>query len=153
VRLRWAYIVKCTSVVKDATGEVAELRCTYDAATGRDSVTSDGRKVKGTVHWVSARHAHDAEVRLYDRLFSSPDPENGPEGQDFTTNLNPASLEVIAAAKVEPSVAGAPVGARCQFERVGYFSKDPDSTPDRPVFNRTVGLRDTWARIEQRSGG
>jgi glutaminyl-tRNA synthetase len=151
VRLRWAYIIKCTSLVKDANGDVVELRCTYDTDTGRSSTTSDGRKVKGTIHWVSARHAHDAEVRLYDRLFSSPAPENAPEGQDFTANLNLASLEVIAAAKVEPGVADAAAGTRYQFERVGYFCKDPDSTPERPVFNRTVGLRDTWARIEQKN--
>ena len=150
VRLRWAYIVKCTSVVKDASGEVVELRCTYDEATGRNSTTADGRKVKGTIHWVSATHAIDAEVRLYDRLFSVPDPDNIPEGQDFLVNLNPASLEVVPAAKVEPGVADAPVGTRYQFERVGYFSKDPDSAPGRPVFNRTVGLRDTWAKIERR---
>jgi glutaminyl-tRNA synthetase len=150
VRLRWAYIVKCTSVVKNDAGEIVELRCTYDTETGRHAATSDGRKVKGTVHWVSAPHALDAEVRLYDRLFSVADPESAPEGRDFTANLNPSSLEVIAAAKVEAVVDAAPAGTRYQFERVGYFSKDPDSAPGRPVFNRTVGLRDTWAKIEQR---
>ena len=150
VRLRWAYVVKCTSVVKDERGEVVELRCTYDAETGRNSVTSDGRKVRGTIHWVSAPHALDAEVRLYERLFSTQDPENAPEGRDFTANLNAGSLEVVEAAKVEPSVADAPAGTRYQFERVGYFCKDADSAPGRPVFNRTVGLRDTWAKIERR---
>jgi glutaminyl-tRNA synthetase len=150
VRLRWAYVIKCTSVVKDERGEVVELRCAYDAETGRNGVTSDGRKVRGTIHWVSAPHALDAEVRLYDRLFSTQDPENAPGGRDFAANLNSASLEVVEAAKVEPSVADAPAGTRYQFERVGYFCKDADSLPGRPVFNRTVGLRDTWAKIEKR---
>jgi glutaminyl-tRNA synthetase len=150
VRLRWAYVIKCVSVVKDEQGGIVELRCTYDERTGLNSATSDGRKVRGTIHWVSAIHALDAEVRLYDRLFTSPDPENVPEGQDFTVNLNPASLEVVKAAKVEPSVADAAPGARFQFERTGYFCVDPDARPGAPVFNRTVGLRDTWARIEKR---
>jgi glutaminyl-tRNA synthetase len=150
VRLRWAYIIKCTTVVKDPSGEVVELRCSFDEATGRNSATSDGRKVKGTIHWVSAKHAINAEVRLYDRLFSVSDPDSIPEGQDFLANLNPNSLEVVPAAKVEPSVDAAAVGTRVQFERVGYFSKDPDSAPGQPVFNRTVGLRDTWAKIEQK---
>jgi glutaminyl-tRNA synthetase len=150
VRLRWAYVIKCVSVVKDGRGEIVELRCTYDADTGLNSTTSDGRKVKGTIHWVSARHAIDAEVRLYDRLFGAANPEDVAEGQDFTANLNPTSLDVVHAAKVEPSVAAASAGARFQFERTGYFCVDPDSAPGAPVFNRTVGLRDTWARIEQR---
>ena len=150
VRLRWAYVIKCVSVVKNAQGGIAELRCTYDADTGLGSTTSDGRKVKGTIHWVSAAHAIDAEVRLYDRLFTTEDPENVPEGQDFTANLNPASLEVVRAAKVEPGIAAARPGTRVQFERVGYFCADPDGAPGAPVFNRTVGLRDTWARIEQK---
>jgi glutaminyl-tRNA synthetase len=153
VRLRWGYIIKCTSVVKDAGGEIVELRCTLDEATGLNAATADGRKVRGTIHWVSAAHAVDAEVRLYDRLFTSPDPENVPEGQDFSANLNPASLEIVEHARVEPGVAEAAPGARFQFERTGYFCVDPDSAPGKPVFNRTVGLRDTWAKIEQRGAG
>jgi glutaminyl-tRNA synthetase len=151
VRLRWAYVIRCERVVKNEAGEVVELRCTYDEATGRNAVTADGRKVKGTIHWVSAAQAIDAEVRLYDRLFTAAEPENTPEGQDFTVNLNPASLEVIAHAKVEPSAAEAAPGARYQFERTGYFCVDPDTAPGRPVFNRTVGLRDTWGKIEARA--
>jgi len=147
VRLRYAYFVKCVDVVKDDSGEVAELHCTYDPAT-RGGDSPDGRKVKATLHWVSADHAVDAEVRLYDRLFSKQDPDDAPDGQDFTANLNPDSLEVLTGCKVEPSLAGAQVGSRHQFERLGYFCVDPDSTADKPVFNRTVALRDSWARIE-----
>ena len=146
VRLRGAYFVTCTQVVKDASGEIVELRCTYDPAT-RGGDAPDGRKVKATLHWVSAAHALDVEVRLYDRLFTSEMP--GAAG-DYIADLNPRSLEVLKAAKLEPSVADAPPGARYQFERLGYFCVDPDSAPGRLVFNRTVTLKDTWARIEQR---
>ena len=130
---------------------MVELRCTYDPAT-RGGDAPDGRKVKATLHWVSAEHALEAEVRLYDRLFATEDPDDVPEGGDWKDNLNPDSLQVIADAKVEPSLADAPAGHRCQFERKGYFCVDPDSAPGRPVFNRTAGLRDEWARIQQRQG-
>src|SRR5690349_14473343 len=150
VRLRYAYFITCTSLVKDPkTGEVTEVHCTYDPAT-RGGNAPDGRKVKSTIHWVSADHAIDAEVRLYDNLFTCEDPNEAPEGQDFTANLNPNSLEIVTA-KLEPSLRGAPPGNRYQFERLGYFSVDPDTTPDKLVFNRTVGLRDTWAKIEKKS--
>jgi glutaminyl-tRNA synthetase len=150
VRLRYAYFVKCVGVVKDpSSGEVVELRCTYDPAT-RGGDAPDGRKVKATLHWVSADHAIGAEVRLYDHLFAKPDPEQVAEGQDFFSNLNPHSLERLADCRVEPSLRGATPGSRFQFERLGYFCVDPDSTPERPVFNRTVTLRDTWAKIEKR---
>jgi glutaminyl-tRNA synthetase len=150
VRLRYGYFITCTDVVKDETGEVVELRCTYDPAT-RGGDAPDGRKVQGTIHWVSARHALDCEVRLYDRLFSLPDPDAVPDGQDFIAALNPASLVVIPHAKVEPSVARDPVGSRYQFERTGYFISDTiDSTPARLVFNRTVTLRDSWAKVKDR---
>ena len=148
VRLRWAYFIKCESVVKDAAGNVAEIHCTYDPATkGGDS--PDGRKVKGTIHWVSAAHAIDAEVRLYDHLFAKPDPEDVPEGQDWKANLNPKSLEVVRA-KLEPSVQGASAGYRCQFERHGYFCVDKDSTAENLVFNRAVSLRDSWTKIDKK---
>jgi glutaminyl-tRNA synthetase len=148
VRLRYGYFITCTGVEKDpTTGEVAELRCTYDPAT-RGGNAPDGRKVKSTIHWVSAAQAVDAEVRLYDYLFDRPNPHE--EGVPFTTFLNPKSLEVIAHAKLEPSLAGAPVLSRFQFERLGYFCVDLDSTPEHPVFNRTVALRDTWAKLEKR---
>ena len=149
VRLRWAYLITCTSVVKDPkTGEVVELHCTYDPAT-RGGNTPDGRKVKGTIHWVSAAHAQSAEVRLYDHLFTKPDPDEVPAGGDYKSNLNPQSLEVVKSAMVEPGLAAAKPGDRFQFERLGYFCVDPDSQPGRPVFNRTVPLRDTWAKIEK----
>ena len=149
VRLKHAYLVTCTRVVKDErTGEVVELHCTYDPAT-RGGDAPDGRKVRGALHWVSAAHALDAEVRLYDRLFTKADPEDVPEGQDFTANLNPNSLEVLTGCKVEPSLAEAKPGDRYQFLRLGYFCVDPDSTDGHLVFNRTVGLRDTWAKIER----
>jgi glutaminyl-tRNA synthetase len=149
VRFRWAYFVKCVSAVKDAAGKVAELRCTYDPATkGGDA--PDGRKVKGTIHWVSADHAVDAEVRLYDHLFAKPDPDDVPEGRTYLDNLNPKSLEVLTGCKLEPSLAAAPVGHTVQFERLGYFCADKDSAPGRPVFNRAVTLRDTWAKIEKK---
>jgi len=153
VRLRYAYFITCTDVVKDpATGEVTELRCTYDPAT-RGGDAPDGRKVKATLHWVSAAHAADAEVRLYDHLFTKEDPDDVPEGQDFRANLDPHSLDVLAGCKVEPCLADAPAGSRYQFERLGYFCVDPDSAPGRPVFNRTVTLRDTWAKIQQAGQG
>jgi glutaminyl-tRNA synthetase len=150
VRLRWAYFVKCQSVVKDpATGAVVELRCTYDPAT-RGGNAPDGRKVKGTIHWVSAAHALPVEVRLYDHLFLKPNPDDVPEGQDYKANLNPRSLEVLPGALVEPSVKEAKPGERFQFERLGYFCVDArDSTPGKPVFNRAVTLADTWAKIEK----
>src|SRR5262245_40161965 len=152
VRLRYAYFVKCVGVVKDpSSGEITELRCTYDPAT-RGGDSPDGRKVKATLHWVSAKHAIGAEVRLYDHLFAKADPEEVEEGQDFFANLNPNSLERLADCRVEPSLRGAAPGQRLQFERLGYFCVDPDSTSDRPVFNRTVTLRDTWAKIEKRQG-
>jgi glutaminyl-tRNA synthetase len=145
VRLRYAYFVRCTSVVKDpATGEVTEVRATYDPAT-RGGDAPDGRKVKATIHWVSAAHAATAEVRLYDQLFTKPTPD---EDEDFTASLNSASLEVVEA-RVEPSLAAAAAGDRYQFERLGYFCADPDSTPGRPVFNRAVALRDSWAKAER----
>jgi len=147
VRLRYAYFVTCTDVVKDDAGEVIELRCTYDPAT-RGGDAPDGRKVKATLHWVSADRAVDAEVRLYDHLFTKENPNEADEGQDFTANLNPNSLETVAA-KLEPSVAAAASGDRFQFERLGYFCVDSDSVPDALVFNRTVTLRDTWAKIQK----
>jgi glutaminyl-tRNA synthetase len=151
VRLRYAYIIKCVGVVRDeTTGDVAEVRCTYDPETLSGRGPHAGRRVKGTVHWVSAAHAVRGEVRLYDRLFSSPDPEEAGDGQDFTSTLNPRSLEVVTDCWLEPGLAAAVSGDRLQFERIGYFSVDPDSTPGAPVFNRIVGLRDAWARIEQK---
>ncbi|HZQ68087.1 MAG TPA: glutamine--tRNA ligase/YqeY domain fusion protein [Terriglobales bacterium] len=149
VRLRYGYLVTCTGVVKNEKGEVVEVRCTYDPAT-RGGNTPDGRKVKSTIHWVSAQHAVEAEVRLYDNLFNKEDPSKVEEGKDFTSNLNPDSLEVIANAKLEPSLANAKAGSRVQFERLGYFCADPDSRPGRPVFNRTVALKDTWAKVEKK---
>ncbi len=150
VRLRGAYFVTCTGVVKDPSGAVTELRCSYDPAT-RGGDAPDGRKVKATLHWVSAQHALDAQVRLYDRLFTTAAPG---DDRDYRDELNPASLEVLQACKLEPGVASAQPGARFQFERLGYFCVDPDSKPGALVFNRTVTLKDTWARIEQkRSGG
>ncbi|MGH9840841.1 MAG: glutamine--tRNA ligase/YqeY domain fusion protein [Blastocatellia bacterium] len=149
VRLRYGYLITCQRVVKDAGGNIVELRCTYDPAT-RGGNTPDGRKVKSTIHWVSAAHALDAEVRLYDNLFTKEDPNEVEEGQDFTANLNPNSLEVLTCCKVEPGLREATPGTRYQFERMGYFCVDPDSAAGKPVFNRTIGLRDTWAKIEQR---
>jgi glutaminyl-tRNA synthetase len=149
VRLRYGYFITCKEVVKDADGNVIELRCTYDPAT-RGGNAPDGRKVKATIHWVSAAHAVDADVRLYDNLFLKENPNEVEEGQDFTANLNPNSLETLTGAKVEPSLRDAAVGSRYQFERLGYFAVDADSSAGRLVFNRTIGLRDTWAKIEQR---
>ncbi len=152
VRLRYAYLVTCTSVVKDDKGEVVEVHCTYDPAT-RGGTTPDGRKVKSTIHWVSAAHAVDAEARMYDNLFVKEDPDQAEAGQDFMANLNPQSLEVVSAAKIEPALAKSEVGLRCQFERLGYFCIDSDSSPEKPVFNRTVPLKDTWAKVERKQGG
>jgi glutaminyl-tRNA synthetase len=154
VRLRYAYFVKCVDVVKDPkTGNIVELRCTYDPQT-RGGNAPDGRKVKATIHWVSAEHAIDAEVRLYDHLFTKPDPDDVPEGQDYRVNLNPRSLETLTGCKLEPSLAGAVAGNRFQFERLGYFCVDArDSAPGALVFNRTVTLRDTWAKLEKGRGG
>jgi glutaminyl-tRNA synthetase len=150
VRLRYGYFITAKSAVKNPQGEVVEVHCTYDPAT-RGGNAPDGRKVKSTIHWVSAAHAIDAEVRIYDKLFGKEDPNQVEEGQEFTANLNPQSLEVISGAKLEPSLAAAPVESRYQFERLGYFCVDPDSRPGRPVFNRTVALKDTWAKIEKRT--
>lgn len=152
VRLRNAYLVTCTEVMKDASGEVVELRGTYDPAT-RGGDAPDGRKVKATLHWVSARHAVDAEVRLYERLFTVEDPDGdaGRSGSDITTLLNPASLEVVRDCKVEPMLGAPTPGGRYQFERLGYFAVDPDTAPGRPVFNRTVSLKDTWAKVATRA--
>ena len=153
VRLRYGYFVTCTSAVKDDKGEVIEVHCTYDPATRGGNSPPDGRKVKSTIHWVSAAHAVDAEVRIYDKLFTKEDPSEVEEGQDFTANLNPNSLEVIRHAKVEPSLADAAVGTRYQFERLGYFCVDPDSKPGKPMFNRTAALKDTWAKVEKKHSG
>ncbi len=153
VRFRYAYFVKCVDVVKDESGEVVELRCTYDPATQGGSAP-DGRKVKGTIHWVSADHAIEAEVRVYDHLFAKADPDDVEEGQTFLDNLNPHSLETISDAKLEPSLASAKAGDRVQFERLGYFYVDPiDSRPDHLVFNRTASLRDSWGKIEKKQAG
>jgi glutaminyl-tRNA synthetase len=150
VRLRYAYFITCDEAVKDPnTGEVVELRCTYDPAT-RGGDAPDGRKVKATLHWVSAAHAVEAEVRLYDHLFTKESPDEVEEGRDFTANLNPNSLETLTGCRLEPSLAAASPGDRFQFERLGYFVVDPDSTEARLVVNRTVTLRDTWAKIESR---
>jgi glutaminyl-tRNA synthetase len=151
VRLRYGYFITCKSVVKNDQGEVVEVHCTYDPAT-RGGNAPDGRKVKSTIHWVSAEHAVDAEVRVYENLFTKENPADVEEGQDVTANLNPNSLELIARAKVEPSLANATAGSRYQFERLGYFCADRDSKPGALVFNRTVALKDTWARVEKKQG-
>ena len=148
VRLRYAYFVTCTDVIKDGTGQVAELHCTYDPAT-RGGDAPDGRKVKSTLHWVSAAQSLQAEVRLYGHLFSKENPDDAADGQDFKSNLNPNSLAVLTSCRVEPSLAGAEVGGRYQFERLGYFCVDPDSSDGNLVFNRTVTLRDPWAKIQK----
>ena len=149
VRLRYAYIIKCEEVIKDPkTGEIVELRCTYDPETKSGSAQS-GRKVKATLHWVSAPHALEAEARLYDYLFTAENPEDVAEGEDWTKNINPTSLVTLASCRVEPVLAVAAPGTRYQFERLGYFTVDPDSTGQKLVFNRTVTLRDTWAKIEK----
>jgi glutaminyl-tRNA synthetase len=150
VRLRYAYFITCTEVVKDKDGDILELHCTYDPAT-RGGDAPDGRKVKSTLHWVSAHHAIEAEVRLYDYLFIKENPDDVAEGQDFTSSLNPNSLEVLSSCMVEPSLVGAAPLSRFQFERLGYFCVDPDSSEGKLIFNRTVGLRDTWAKIQQKA--
>ena len=152
VRLRYGYFVTCTNVVKNEKGEVIEVHCTYDPAS-KGGNSPDGRKVKSTIHWVSAAHAVDAEVRIYENLFTKENPSDVELGKDVLDNLNPNSLEIIADAKVEPSLANAAAGARYQFERLGYFCVDPDSKPGKPVFNRTVALKDAWARAEKKQGG
>jgi glutaminyl-tRNA synthetase len=152
VRLRNAYFITAQSVTKDAAGNVMEVHCTYDPAS-RGGQSPDGRKVKSTMHWVSAAHAITAEIRLYDKLFSKADPYDLEEGQDVLDNLNPNSLEIVNVARLEPSLAIAKPGDRFQFERVGYFCADPDSTAEKLVFNRTLPLKDTWAKIEKKAGG
>lgn len=149
VRLRYAYYITCREVIRDADGRITELRCTHDPAS-RGGASPDGRKVKGTIHWVSASHAVPAETRLYDHLFTSPTPGATPEGVEFTDLINPDSLRSVTA-QVEPALAELPAGSRVQFERLGYFCVDPDSRPGAPVFNRTVTLKDSWARIERNS--
>jgi glutaminyl-tRNA synthetase len=148
VRLKHAYYITCVEAIKDEKGEVVELHCTYDPES-RGGGTPDGRKVRGTLHWVSAAHAVDAEVRLYDYLFTKPEPGDVEEGGHFRDNLNPNSLEILASCKVEPSLASVEPGSRWQFLRMGYFCVDPDSAANKLVFNRTITLRDTWAKIEQ----
>jgi glutaminyl-tRNA synthetase len=148
VRLRYAYFVTCTDVIKDENGQIAELRCTYDPAT-RGGDAPDGRKVKSTLHWVSAARALETEVRLYDHLFTKENPDDATDGEDFKSNLNPNSLEVLNSCRIEPSLAGAATGSRYQFERLGYFCVDPDSSAEKLVFNRTVTLRDTWAKVQK----
>jgi glutaminyl-tRNA synthetase len=152
VRLRCAYFITCTDVVKNAAGEIVELQCTYDPAT-RGGDSPDGRKVKATMHWVSAAHASTAEVRLYDRLFSVEDPESEEAGKTFLDHINSGSLEVLTGCQIEPSLAAANPGERFQFERLGYFAVDPDSRPGAQVFNRIVSLRDAWAKIAQKGEG
>jgi glutaminyl-tRNA synthetase len=147
VRLRYAYFVTCVDVIKDENGEVVELHCTYDPAT-RGGDAPDGRKVKATLHWVSARHALDAEVRDYDRLFAVSDPMDAPEGADFVDNLSPES-SAISTCKIEPSVRDAVSGTRYQFERKGYYCVDPDTTPGKLILNQTISLRDSWAKIQE----
>ena len=149
VRLRYAYVLKCECAVKDATGAVTELRCSYDPESLCGSTAA--RRVKGTIHWVSAPQARDAEVRFYDRLFQSADPGEG--GRDPLRDLNPSSLERVTGCKIEPALAEAPPGTRFQFERLGYFCVDPDARPGAPVFNRTVTLKDTWAKIASKQSG
>ena len=148
VRLRYAYFVTCTDVIKDADGRVVELHCTYDPAT-RGGDAPDGRKVKSTLHWVSAPHAIEAEVRLYEHLFNSENPDDIEEGADFKSNLNPNSLEVLKSCRAEPSLADAKPLSRYQFERLGYFCVDPDSSTSKLIFNRTVTLRDPWVKIQK----
>jgi glutaminyl-tRNA synthetase len=151
VRLRYAYLITCREVIKNAAGEVVELRCTYDPAT-RGGNAPDGRKVQATLHWVAAASAMRAQVRLYNHLFTRADPGAG-SGGDFFADLNPNSLEVLDEARLEPALAAAQLGEPVQFERQGYFCLDAESAPDRPVFNRTVGLRDTWAKVQAGSSG
>ncbi|HOJ30010.1 MAG TPA: glutamate--tRNA ligase family protein, partial [Spirochaetota bacterium] len=148
VRLRYTYFIKCVNVIKDSNGIITEIHCTYDPDT-KDGYAPDGRKVKGTIHWVSAQHALPAEVRLYDRLFTKENPSEVEEGRDFTDYINPDSLKVVNG-YIEPYVQGAQVYTNFQFERLGYFTVDPDSNNDRLIFNRTVTLKDTWAKIAQK---
>jgi glutaminyl-tRNA synthetase len=151
VRLRYGYFITCTDAVKNDRGEVIELRCTYDPET-RGGNAPDGRKVQGTIHWVSAPHSLACELRLYDRLFTVADPDAVPEGEDFTSVLNPDSLVVVAGARIEPSVGADPPGTRYQFERTGYFVSDgPDSKPGKLVYNRTVTLRDSWEKTKAKA--
>ena len=150
VRLRNAYVIRCDEVIKDSHGDIIELRCSYDPETL--SKNPEGRKVKGVIHWVSASHGIIAEVRLYDRLFNHPNPDAAKEGKDFTAYLNPESLLTLTHCRLEPSLAEARAGEHVQFEREGYFCVDPDHSRDRPIFNRTVTLRDSWARIEKKNG-
>jgi glutaminyl-tRNA synthetase len=153
VRLRYGYFVTCKRVVKNEKGEVVEVHCTYDPAT-RGGNAPDGRKVKATIHWVAAASSIDAEVRIYENLFLKEDPSDVEEGKDVLDNLNPNSMEIIVDAKLEPSLANAAAaGSRYQFERLGYFCVDPDSKPGKPVFNRTIALKDTWAKVEKKQGG
>ncbi|HOQ33602.1 MAG TPA: glutamine--tRNA ligase/YqeY domain fusion protein [Candidatus Hydrogenedens sp.] len=149
VRLRYAYFIKCTDVIKDENGNVIELRCTYDPNT-KGGNAPDGRKVKATLHWVSAKHAFDAEIRLYDYLFLKPDPSDVPEGSDWRSNINPNSLQVLSHCKLEPELRKLNIGDKVQFERQGYFCVDPDTTPEKMVFNRTVTLKDEWAKIKSK---
>ncbi len=150
VRLLNAYYITCSDVIKDENGEIIELRCTYDPET-RGGMSPDGRRVKGTLHWVSAEHSIPAEVRLYEHLFTKPNPYEVEEGQDFTANLNPNSLTILTNCRLEPSLGDAQVGINYQFMRKGYFVVDSlDSSPDQLVFNRTVSLRDTWAKIQKK---
>ena len=151
VRLRHAYLITCREAILDDDGNVVELRCTYDPES-RGGQSPDGRKVRGTLHWVSADHGKPAKVRLYDQLFAVPNPDDVPEGKTFIDNLNPASLETRDA-WLEPALAEIPTGETVQFERLGYFCKDRDSTPETPVFNRTATLRDTWAKVEKKESG
>jgi glutaminyl-tRNA synthetase len=152
VRLRWAYLITCQEAIKDpATGEIIELRCTYDPAT-RGGNAPDGRKVKSTIHWVSAEHALSAEVRLYDHLFAIANVADIPDGDDWKSHLNPKSLTVVPDAKLERSLSTAQAGYRCQFERLGYFCVDKNSQPDKLIFNRTVTLKDDWAKIQKKGG-
>jgi glutaminyl-tRNA synthetase len=149
VRLRYAYFITCVGITKDErSGEIVEVHCTYDPAT-RGGDASDGRRVKSTLHWVSARHALEAEVRLYDLPFSKENPMDVEEGTDFRAYFNPNSLEVLTSCRVEPALADVPSGSRYQFERMGYFCVDPDSSPGKLVFNRIVSLRDTWLKIQK----
>jgi glutaminyl-tRNA synthetase len=149
VRLRYAALVTCKEVIKNDAGNVVELRCTWDPDS-KGGNAADGRKVRGTIHWVSATHAVDAEVRLYDRLFNEENPLDDSHEGDFTDRVNPMSLEVIDGAKLEPSLAARTPGERVQFERLGYFVVDPDSTPNRPVYNRTIQLKDSWTKLAKK---
>jgi glutaminyl-tRNA synthetase len=152
VRLRYAYVVTCTGVRKDpATGAICEVRCTYDPST-QGGNAPDNRKVKATIHWVSAAHSISVQTRLYDHLFGSETPQVVPEGVDWKDTINPASLEVVSGARAEPGLARSTAGSRFQFERLGYFVVDPDSAAGALVFNRIVSLKDAWARLEKKSG-